>query len=118
MGTLVSKNRSNGFIVKVFATSFAALLLICILFFSISTYLYLDSKAIDAYLLEEIPDNFVVVIDGELKSYPALKQAIETGNVVDVDNSEWERTIRFLDRKSSYIKYNNKYYGIEFMTAL
>ncbi len=76
----------------------------------------MHSKAIDAEILETVPDEFVVVTEEVLNEYPALREAIETQSYAEADPDEWKRTIKFLDEKgSSVIKVGDEYYGIEFM---
>jgi hypothetical protein len=115
---LVCKERSRGFVLKAFAVSFAALFLISAGFFALSAHSHINSKAIDAERLQTIPDEFAVVTEEELSEYPALKEAITSQNIVQVNQDEWLRTSDYLTEKGSYtIKVGNEYYQIGFMTA-
>lgn len=115
-GILASGKRSGKFIAKAFAISFAALIIISVLFFAISVFSHMNSKAIHASLLQEEPDYFVPITEEELDKYPALKQAIKTQSHVDVGSRDWERTIEFLNGTYA-VQYEGKYYGISFATA-
>jgi hypothetical protein len=76
------------------------------------------SKAIDARLLDTVPDEFAVVTEEELNDYPALKEAMDTQSYVKANPQEWSKTIDFLDEKGSYVvKFKDEYYEIGFMTA-
>jgi hypothetical protein len=119
LGLLVSRERSSGFILKAFAVSFTALLLISVAFFALGALSHEYSKVMGAEKLEFAPDEFVIVTEEELDEYPALKRAVESpGEYFSVDPEEWRRTIDFLDEKGAYeIKVGNEYYSISFMTA-
>lgn len=118
IGILVCKERSRGFMVKAFAISFIALLLISTGFFAWGAYNHLNSKAIDAEQLQTVPNEFAVVTEEELNEYPALKEAITSQNIVKVRPDEWRQTIDYLTEKGSHtIKVGNEYYRIGFMTA-
>ncbi len=115
-GILATGERSGMFVAKAFAISFAALVIISVLFFAYGAFSHMYSKSIDADLLSEKPDNFIVVTDEELKNYPTLKEAIETQSPVDANPWEWERTIEFLNGTYT-VKYKGEYYKIDFTTA-
>ncbi|WP_406656996.1 hypothetical protein V7O62_00190 [Methanolobus sp. ZRKC2] len=115
-GVLASGEKSGMFIAKAFSISFAALVIISVLFFAMGAYSHMNSKEIDAYLLQEEPEEFVAIKEEELDSYPALKEAIETQSYVDASTGEWERTIKLLNGTSA-VKYKEEYYGIGFITA-
>jgi len=120
IGILVCKERSRGFVVKAFAVSFAALFLISAGFFAWSAYNHINSKAIDADLLQSAPDdfNFVVLTEEELNEYPAIREAITSQQFVEVKPAEWQRIRDFLGEKGSYtVKVGNEYYDIGFITA-
>jgi len=117
-GLIVSKERSRSFITKAFAISFAAMFLISIAFFAWSAYNHLNSKAIDANLLQTVPDDFVVLTEDELNEYPAIREAITSQQFVEVRPDEWQRSFDFLDEKGSHtVKFGDKYYDIGFITA-
>ncbi|QLC51294.1 hypothetical protein HWN40_08485 [Methanolobus zinderi] len=115
-GILATGERSRMFISKAFAISFAALIIISVLFFAYGAFSHMYSKTIDARLLQEEPDTFVTVTQEDLNAYPALKEAIETRSYVDANPWEWERTIEFLNGTYS-VKYKGEYYEIGFTTA-
>ena len=118
IGILVCKERSCGFVVKAFAISFAALILISAGFFALSAYSHTNSKYIDAERLQIVPDEFAVLTEEELKEYPALKEAITTQSTVKVHSREFEQIFDYLTEKGSHtIKVVNEYYQIGFMTA-
>ena len=119
-GLIISKERSLSFITKAFAISFAAMFLISISFFAWGAYNHLNSKAIDADLLQTAPDdfNFVVLTEEELNEYPAIKEAITSQQLVEVKPDEWQRSFDFLSEKGSHtVKFGDEYYDIGFMTA-
>jgi hypothetical protein len=113
---LATRIRSRKFVAKSFAISLAALILISGLFFAMGAYSHINSKTIHADLLQEEPNNFIVITEEELNQYPALKETISTGKAVDVKAREWERTEDLLNGTYD-IQYNGKYYGIGFTTA-
>ncbi|MDW7732138.1 MAG: hypothetical protein SCH66_06880 [Methanolobus sp.] len=115
-GIFATGEKSGMFIAKAFAISFAALIIISVLFFAMSAFSHMYSKTIDASPLQEKPDDFVVVTEEELNKYPALKKAIETQSYAGASSGEWERTIEFLNGTSA-VQYKDKYYGIGFLTA-
>jgi hypothetical protein len=118
IGILFCKERSRGFVIKAFAVSFAALFLISAVFFAWSMYNYINCKAIDAERLQTVPDEFAVVTEEELNEYPALKEAITSQSIVQVNQDEWKQTFDYLNKKGSHtIKVGNEYYQIGFMTA-
>ena len=119
-GLVVSKKRSRGFVIKAFAISFATMFLISVAFFAWGAYNHLNSKAIDADLLQTAPDdfNFVVLTEEELNEYPAIKEAITSQQLVEVKPDEWQRSFDFLSEKGSHtVKFGDEYYDIGFMTA-
>ncbi len=118
-GLLVSRERSSVFVLKAFAVSFTALLLISTAFFALGALSHENSKSMGADKLEFAPDEFVIVTEEELDEYPELKRAVESpGGYFSVDSEEWERTSDFLREKgASEIKVGNDYYRVYFMTA-
>jgi hypothetical protein len=116
IGIIVSKDRSRPFILKAFAVSFAALVLISGLFFAISAYSEMNSTAIGADILSEEPENYTLIKEEELKEYPALKKALETGEITEADSDEWERASKLFDGEY-IVQYKGKYYEIYFITA-
>lgn len=107
----ISIAKAVGLLVVVFFLLFAA-------FFTWSAYNHMYSKAIDARLLDTVPDEFAVVTEEELNDYPALKEAMDTQSYVKANPQEWSKTIDFLDEKGSYVvKFKDEYYEIGFMTA-
>ena len=118
-GLLFSREMSSVFILKAFAVSFTALLLISAAFFALGAFSHENSKSMGADKLEFAPDEFVIVTEEELDEYPELKRAIESpGGYFSVDSEEWERTSDFLREKGDYeIKVGNDYYIVYFMTA-
>ena len=117
-GLIVSKERSRGFIAKAFAISFAAMFLISIAFFAWGAYNHINSTAIDADLLQTVPDEFVVLTEEELNEYSALREAITSQQFVEVKPNEWQRSFNFLSEKGSYtVKFGDEYYDIGFITA-
>ena len=118
IGILVCKERSRGFVVKAFAVSFAALFLISAGFFAWGAYNHFNSKAIDAYLLQTAPGEYVVLTEHELNEYPAIREAITSQQFVEVKPDEWQRTLDFLREKGSHtVKVDDVYYAIGFITA-
>ncbi|WMW26385.1 hypothetical protein RE474_06670 [Methanolobus sediminis] len=107
----VSIAKALGLLIVVSFLLFAA-------FFTLGAYNHMYSKAIDARLLDTVPDEFVIVTEEELNKYPALKEAIDTQSYVKANPHEWSKTIDFLDEKGSYVvKFEDEYYEIGFMTA-
>jgi hypothetical protein len=107
----VSIAKALGIVIAVFLLFFAA-------FFMWSAHNHINSKAIDAELLDTVPDEFVIVTEEKLNDYPALKEAIDTRSYVKANPQEWSKTIDFLNEKgSSVVKFGDKYYEIGFITA-
>ncbi len=119
LGIGLSGERSAGFVLRAFAASFAALLLLSAGFFALSAQSHQSAKWIEAEKMDFVPDEYAVVSEEELNEYPALKEAIESsGSSIKADSEEWTRTAEFLDEKGSYeIKVGDDYYWISFITA-
>lgn len=117
-GIIASKEHSKDFIIKGFMISFVTLLLISTAFFAASVHGHMNAKWIDAYRLDGMPDDFVVLTESDLNAYPDLKEAIETQSSVKTTQGEFIRTIDLVEGNgSSIVKVGDKYYSIGFMTA-
>ncbi|WP_340818516.1 hypothetical protein [Methanolobus sp. WCC4] len=110
------RNMSWRFVSRTLAISLAALIVISGSFFLMSMQSHINAKYIDADSLYEEPDEFIVITEEEMNKYPALKEAIETGEIVQADYDEWERTTEFLTGIYA-VQYKGEYYSIGFMTA-
>ena len=116
----IVKNKKTPYIsiAKALGLVIAVFLLLFVAFFMWSAHNHINSKAIDAELLDTIPDEFVIVTEEELNDYPALKETIDTWSYVKANPQEWSKTIDFLNEKgSSVVKFGDKYYEIGFITA-
>ncbi len=116
----IDENKEHPYvsIAKAFGLLIVIFFLLSAAFFVWSGYNHINSKEIDARLLDAVPDEFVIVTEEELNDYPSLEKAIDTQTYVKANPHEWSKTIDFLDEKGSHvIKFENEYYQIMFITA-
>jgi len=124
VGLHISRERSLGFILKVFGISF--------LFFFLTFYGLMAYGAHEHYYAKYIsvdklsaPSDYLNLTEEELEKYPSLKEAIELANKSEngrarlkVHPDEWERIGNFLSEKGSHnIKVGNEYYGVGLICA-
>ena len=123
VGLHISRERSLGFVLKVFGISF--------LFFFLAFYGLMAYGAHEHYYAKYIsvdklsaPSDYLNLTEEELEKYPSLKEAIEQAEknemgVVRLHPNEWQRIETSLGRAWLHtIKIGDEYYKIEFHCSL
>jgi hypothetical protein len=123
IGLYISKERSLGFVLKVFGISF--------LFFFLAFYGIMACGAHEHYYAKYIsvrtlsaPSDHLNLTEEELDKYPSLKEAIEQAEennigVVNLHPNEWKHIETSLGRAWLHtIKIGDEHYRIEFLCSL
>lgn len=124
LGLYISRERSLGFVLKVFGISF---LFFFLAFYGIMAYgahEHYYAKYISVHKLSGAPSDCLNLTDEDLEKYPSLKEAIvqvekNKMGVVSLHPKEWQRIVTSLSQRGlKAVKIGDEYYKIEFDCGL
>jgi len=123
VGLHISRERSLGFVLKVFGISFLFFFLAFYGLMAYGAHEHYYAKAISVHKLSA-PSDYLNLTEEELEKYPSLKEAIEQAEennigVVNLHPNEWQRIETSLGRAWLHtIKIGDEYYKIQFRCSL
>ena len=125
VGLHISRERSLGFVLKVFGISFLFFFLAFYGLMAYGAHEHYYAKYISVHKLSGAPSDCLNLTEEDLERYPTLKKAIELANKSEngraglkVHPDEWGRIRAFISEKGSYnIRLGEEYYGVGFICA-
>ncbi|MFZ2498239.1 hypothetical protein [Methanosarcina sp.] len=97
-----------------------AILAICLVFFLTLFHPPGSGEYVIANKLQDMPEKYVELSLTDLEKYPYVKQAImNPGSDIKIPSDRYEEMSEFLKKlnETNYVKVNNEYYEIWFMSA-
>ena len=97
-----------------------AILVICLVFLLTLFHPPGSGEYVIAYKLQDVPEKYVEFSSADLEKYPYVKKAImNPGSDVKISSGRYEEASEFLKKlnETNYVKVNNEYYEIRFISA-
>jgi hypothetical protein len=97
-----------------------AMLAICLVFFLTLFHPPGSGEYVIANKLQDMPEKYVELSLTDLEKYPYVKQAImNPGSDIKIPSDRYEEMSEFLKKlnETNYVKVNNEYYEIWFVSA-
>ncbi|MGV8076656.1 MAG: hypothetical protein ACP5N0_05110 [Methanosarcina sp.] len=97
-----------------------AILAICLVFFLTLFHPPGSGEYVIANKLQDMPEKYVELSLTDLEKYPYVKQAImNPGSDIKIPSDRYEEMSEFLKKlnETNYVKVNNEYYEIWFVSA-
>ncbi len=97
-----------------------AMLAICLVFFLTLFHPPGSGEYVIANKLQDMPEKYVELSLTDLEKYPYVKQAImNPGSDIKIPSDRYEEMSEFLKKlnETNYVKVNNEYYEICFVSA-